>query len=139
MYLTANFYTYTVPSYISVHSTSPFIRWFNAWELRREARRELLKYTPKIDVEGLYAAAELALMSFASIIDRRKHAAGKGKPSLLEATLFSYLFLLLELPHGRWADARLVELVHKHQTLVTWEADMKPVFGHLEPPGIYKQ
>jgi hypothetical protein len=137
MYLTPNFYTFTVPCYIGGQSASSFIQFISAWELRREARLELLKYKPKVDVEGLYAAAELALCSLDNLIGRRKRIDTEGKPSLLEATLFAYLFLLLELPLQKWADPRLVELVRKHSNLVAWEKHMSKVFGKFQPPGIY--
>jgi hypothetical protein len=137
MYLTPNFHTLTVPCYIGGQSTSSFIQFISAWELRREARLELLKDKPKIDVEGLYAAAELALLSLDNLMSRQKRIESEGNPSLLEATLFGYLFLLLELPLDKWADSRLVELVRKHATLVNWEKEMRQVFGNFQPPGIY--
>src|ERR1700760_4089542 len=118
MYLTPNFETITVPSYIGAQSSSPFIRFISQWELRREAKRELLKVGPKIDVEGLYAAAELSFNALDNIIGRRRRIAATGKPSLLEATLFSYLFLLLELPADRWADHRLVDFIPANPTFV---------------------
>lgn len=137
MYLTPNFETITVPSYIGAQSSSPFIRFISQWELRREAKRELLKVGPKIDVEGLYASAKLSFNALDNIIGRRRRLVATGKPSLLEATLFSYLFLLLELPSDKWSDHRLVDLVRANPTLVAWEAEMKLEFGNLNPPRIY--
>jgi hypothetical protein len=137
MYLTPNFEAFTVPSYIIAQSTSLFIRFISQWELRREARRELLKVGPKIDIEELYAAAEVAFSALDNVIGRRRRLATTGKPSLLEATLFSYLFLLLELPQDKWIDHRLVSIVRSKPTLVAWEAEIKPDFGNLKPPGIY--
>lgn len=108
-----------------------------AWELKRHARLELEKYRPKIDFDGLYESAELAFSALDNLIGRKKKLSVSGKPSLLEATLYAYLYLLLELPLSRWSDSRLVELVMANSALVAWQAEMKEEFGDLDPPAIY--
>jgi hypothetical protein len=137
MYLTANFNTFTAPSYIGPQTTSLVVRFVMGWELKRHARLELEKYRPKIDVDGLYESAELAFGALDNLIGRKRKQSSSGKPSLLEATLYAYLYLLLELPMSRWSDSRLVELVRANSTLVTWEAEMKEGFGNLDIPAIY--
>ena len=114
MYLTTNFDRFTVPSYIGTQSSSSFIRVINAWELRKAAGTELSKHTPLVDVDGLYLEADEAFAALDSLMTRKEKHDAVGKPSLLEATLFAYLFLLLETPYSFWADTRLVDIVRKY-------------------------
>jgi metaxin len=138
MYLTPNFDAFTVPSYIGSQSSSAIVNILSAWELRRAAKRELLKHSPKIDEESLYEDADRAFRALDNIMKRRQEHNAPGRPSLLEASLFSYLFLLLELPQEKWADRRLVDLLMKYPGLVSLEKTMKKDFK-LEPPSIYSR
>jgi metaxin len=137
MYLTPNFYKYTSPSYIGSQTASMFVNLISAWELRREARKELEKYKPKVDADSIYASAQLAFSALNNIMSRKVRLTTAGKPSLLEATLYAYLYLLLELPLESWPDSRLVEILRENKALVRWQSDMREEFGNLQPPGIY--
>ena len=137
MYLTPNFDALTVPSYIGSQSASAIVNILSAWELRQAARRELLKHSPKIDAESLYEDADRAFRALDNIMKRKREQNAPGGPSLLEASLFSYLFLLLELPREKWADRRLVDLLMKYPGLVALEKTMRKDFMILEPPSIY--
>jgi metaxin len=139
MYLTPNFDVLTVPSYIGSQSSSTIVNMLSAWELKRAARRELSKHSPKIDEESLYADADRAFSALDNIMKRKREHNTPGRPSLLEASLFSYLFLLLELPQENWANRRLVDLLMKHPGLVSLEKRMKEDFKILEPPLIYSK
>ena len=139
MYLTPNFDILTVPSYIGSQSSSAIVSILSAWELKQAARSELLKHSPKIDEESLYEDADRALCALDNIMKRRQEQNAPGRPSLLEASLFSYLFLLLELPQEKWADRRLVDLLMKYPALVVLEKTMKKEFMILDPPSIYSR
>jgi metaxin len=139
MYLTPNFDILTVPSYIGSQSSSAIVNLLSAWELKQAARSELLKQSPKIDEESLYEDADRALCALDNIMKRRQEQNAPGRPSLLEASLFSYLFLLLELPQEKWADRRLVDLLMKYPGLVALEKSMKKEFMILDPPSIYSR
>jgi metaxin len=137
MYLTPNFEALTVPSYIGSQSSSAVVNILSAWELRQAARHELEKHSPKIDPESLYEDADRAFCALDNLMTRKRQQNTPGRPSLLEASLFSYLFLLLELPQDKWADGRLVELLRKYPGLVALGRTMKKDFMILEPPAIY--
>jgi metaxin len=140
MYLTPNFEKFTVPSYIGTQSSSSFIRVINAWELRSAARAELKKHYPLVDEEGLYLEADQAFAALDNVLKRKSKIHSSGKPSLLEATAFAYLFLLLETPYGAWADTRLVDLVKKYPNLEKLEVALNAShFGALKPPQLYLQ
>jgi metaxin len=123
--------------YVGGQSTSWIVRTVSSWELKREARRELEKTTPKIDAESIYASAEVAFRALNSVMRRKIKLAGVGRPSVLEAALFAYLFLLLELPQAKWANSRLVDVVKGCKTLVAWQQDVRYLFGDMKRPGIY--
>jgi metaxin len=138
MYLTPNFEKFTVPSYIDTQSSSSFIRIINAWELRSAASAELEKHTPLVDVDGLYLEADEAYAALDNLMSRMQSSKSGEKPSLLEATLFAYLFLLLETPYSSWADSRLVDIVRKYPNLRKREASLNAShFGTLRPPKLY--
>jgi metaxin len=128
MYLTPNFDALTVPSYIKSQSASVIVNILSSWELRQAARNELLKHSPRIDEESLYEDADRAFRALDSVMKRKQEQNVPGRPSLLEASLFSYLFLLLELPREKWADGRLVDLLMKYPGLVALEKMMKKDF-----------
>ncbi|KAF2666957.1 hypothetical protein BT63DRAFT_457915 [Microthyrium microscopicum] len=137
MYLSPNFEAFTAPSYIHSQTNSSVVRITSSWELQKAAREDLMKSSPRIDVEGLYASADRAFFALDNLLKRkRRMVADVSAPSLLEATLFSYLFLLLELPLDRWLDNRLPEIARKYPELVELENTLKKQYG-LQPPAIY--
>jgi metaxin len=140
MYLTPNFDKFTVPSYIGTQSSSAFIRIINAWELRSAARAELKKHSPVVDADGLYQDADQAFAALENVLKRKNRMADAENraPSLLEATAFAYLFLLLETLYTAWADTRLVDVVRKYPELEKVEVALNAShFGALKPPQLY--
>jgi metaxin len=144
MNLTQNFSRITVPLYIHTQSASMFVRTISAFELRRAAQAELAKYPPAIDeTSGQYIDAERAFFALENLIKRKRKLAKKGEskewhPTLLEANLFSYLFLLLELPEEKWADDRLVKCLKEgFPGLVAEVGRWKEDIGELKRPEVY--
>jgi metaxin len=144
MNLTSNFHLITKKAYIHTQSQSYLVREVSSYELRAASDAELRKYPSAVDSNGRYADAERAFSALDNLLKRRKaFAAARGQtqsqlPTFLEASLFSYLFLLLEFPFDKWADVRLVETLKKFPGLVEEEQRMKKeVFGGIERPEIY--
>lgn len=140
MYLTDNFDEFIVPSYISSKTQSVAVQLYSATELRNAARTELSKTSPKIDAGAIYSAAESALAALNTVMARKMRLQGGGygdrEPSLLEATLYAYLFLLLEMPAERWKDNRLPTMVRKYPELMRMERDVRTVY-YFDVPMIY--
>jgi metaxin len=142
MYLTENFYEFVVPSYIGSKTQSSAVQLLSAHELRNAAREELLKSSSKINVEDVYSSAASALEALNTIMARKMRLQGGGygdrEPSLLEATLYAYLYLLLEMPIEKWKDARLPKMIRKYPELMRMERDIRTVYD-FEAPTIYGQ
>jgi metaxin len=139
MYLTRNFDLYTLPMYIGSQSSSTFVQLLSGWELKTAARDELLKVTPKIDEHALYLEAEEAFSAIENLIMRKEKLASGGKPTMLEASLFAYLFLIIELPDAS-PDRRLADIAIKHSRLHAWAVDYnRDHFGNLQRPSLYSQ
>jgi len=138
MYLTPNFEKITVHCYINNQSTSPIIQTFSARELRNAAREELLKYRPVIDESAIYLEAEQALKALAEYVTG--HIESDQKPtSVLDATVFAYTYLLLELEHRVWADKRLINIVRKFDGLRKHKDAIRKNHFRARPPSLWKQ
>jgi metaxin len=136
MYLTPNFTKITIPCYIYPQSTSPIINAFSASDLRSAAQNELLKYTPKIDERAVFAEAEEAFKAIDTFLKQN----GERTPTtLLDAAVFSYTFLLLELRDEGWADGRLAEIVRGCKGLRAHEESIRKGYFRARVPGVWRR
>lgn len=114
MYLTPNYERFTVPCYIDGQSSSVFVRKASAWELRKAAETELLKYTSKIDQQSLYNEAQEAFQALnqycADRFDDESRQSLK-EPTILDAAWFAYTDLLWNIDYRCWADSGLVDIL----------------------------
>lgn len=137
MYLTPNFELLTIPSYITSQSTSPFIRAVTSRELRSSAEKALLQYKPIISEHTIYFEAEEAFKALATYLKEQMDA-GKAPTTLLDAAVFSYVYLLLELQYEIWADTRLVDVVRKFKALREHRDAIQKSHFRARPPGLWK-
>jgi hypothetical protein len=100
-----------------------------------------MKHTPKIDEETLYLEADDAFSALSNLLNRKEKAGGSGgKPTMLEASLFSYLFLILKAPSNSFLDGRLADIAMKYSRLGVWMDNFSREHfpnGILRPPGAY--
>lgn len=136
MYLTPNFDLLTVPSYINSQSKSSLIRAGTSRELRSSAEKALLQYKPIISEHTIYLEAEEAFKALATYLKEQMDA-GKAPTTLLDATVFSYVYLLLELNEELWADRRLVDVVRKFKALRDHTERIKKSHFRARPPGLW--
>lgn len=137
MYLTPNFDLLTVPSYINSQSKSPLIRVVTSRELRSSAEKALLQYKPMISEHTIYLEAEEAFKALATYLEE-KMSSGKAPTTLLDAAVFSYVYLLLELNEHVWPDRRLVDVVLKFKALRAHTEVIKKNHFRVRPPGLWK-
>ena len=137
MYLTPNFELLTIPSYITSQSTSPLIRALTSRELRSSAEKALLQYKPIISEHTIYLEAEEAFKALATYLKEQMDK-GKSPTTLLDAAVFSYVFLLLELQYEIWADTRLVDVVKKFGGLRVHRDVVRKNHFRARPPGLWK-
>jgi metaxin len=138
MYLTPNFDLLTVPSYINPQTTSPLIRRLTAHDLRSSAEKELLKHKPIISEHTIYLEAEEAFRAL-SVYLKEGIDAGRAPTSILDAAVFSYVYLLLELRHEVWEDRRLVDVVKKFGALKEHRDEVRRNHFRARPPGLWKE
>jgi metaxin len=138
MYLTPNFELLTVPAYITAQSTSNLIRTVTARELRNSAETALLQYKPIISEHTIYLEAEEAFRALATYLKEQMEAK-KAPTTLLDAAVFSYVYLLLELQGGVWADRRLADIVRKFPALKTHRDTIRKNHYRARPPGLWKE
>jgi metaxin len=140
MNMTGNFTQITAKAYIHTQSQSYFVRTISGYELKAAAKAELKKSSSAVDGNGRYVEAEHAFSALQNLLKRRRDSGlRKGAlPTYLEASLFAYMFLLLEIPTEKWADSRLVKTLRKFPGLVE-ETNMmnQEWFGMVEKPEIY--
>ncbi|KAF2432434.1 hypothetical protein EJ08DRAFT_677645 [Tothia fuscella] len=137
MYMTPNFEKLTVPCYIDAHTSSPIIRLFSARELRQAAQAELLKYKPVIDERAIYSDAEDAFQALDSYFSRREE--GTKPTTLLDAAVFAYTYLLLELAEDGWADRRLADMVRGLEGLRAHKEEIRKGYFRARPPGVWRR
>ncbi|KAF2742059.1 hypothetical protein M011DRAFT_472552 [Sporormia fimetaria CBS 119925] len=112
-----NFASIAEPLYILPTSSQPFVRLSIAHTLQRAAEAELLKHTPVISAQSLYAEADEAFEALDALLGDNDWFFGADKPGLFDASVFAYTHLLLmDEGFGRgWVDTRLRDLL-KHRT-----------------------
>lgn len=137
MYLTPNFELLTIPSYITSQSTSPLIRAVTSRELRSSAEKALLQYKPIISEYTIYFEAEEAFKALATYLKEQMDAE-KAPTTLLDAAVFSYVYLLLELQYEVWADTRLVDVVKKFKALREHRDAIQKSHFRARPPGLWR-
>ncbi|TLD29512.1 mitochondrial outer membrane protein [Venturia nashicola] len=136
MYLTPNFELLTLPSYINSQSKTSLIRAVTSRELRSSAEKALLQYKPVISEHTTYLEAEEAFKSLATYL---KEQMDNGRPptTLLDAAVFSYVYLLLELNEDIWAHKRLVDVVQKFKSLREHTEVIKKSHFKARPPRLW--
>lgn len=116
MYLTPNFEHITTKCYIAPQSTSFLVQSLSAHELRSAAQTSLLASKPTIDERAIYLEAEQAFTALDTYVSEGLKT-GRKPTSLLDAAIFSYIFLLLGLEERAWKDRRLVESLQRFNGL----------------------
>ncbi|KAE9963520.1 hypothetical protein EG328_011323 [Venturia inaequalis] len=137
MYLTPNFDLLTVPAYIISQSKSSLIRAITSRELRSSAEKALLQYKPIISEHAIYLEAEEAFKALSTYLKEQMDS-GKAPTTLLDAAVFSYVYLLLELNEHVWADRRLVDVVRKFKALREHKEIIERNYFTVKPPGLWK-
>ncbi|KAM3074241.1 hypothetical protein ACMFMG_002935 [Clarireedia jacksonii] len=113
LYLTpSNFSSVAWPLYIQSTSSVPLIRLITAYQLRSAASTELMKTASTIDTHSIYDEAEKAFEALSVLLGDEKWFFGEKEPTLFDASIFAYTYLLLDDAMG-WKDRRLVEMVEK--------------------------
>lgn len=64
--------------------------------------------------------------------------AGKPPTTVLDAAVFSYVYLLLELQYEVWEDKRLVDVVKKFRALREHKDVIRKNHFRARPPGLWK-
>lgn len=136
MYLTPNFDLLTVPSYINSQSKSSLIRAVTSRELRSSAEKALLQYKPIISEHTIYLEAEMAFKALATYLEEQMENSN-APTTLIDAAVFSYVYLLLELKEEVWADRRLVNVVRKFKGLRDHTERIKKSHFRARPPGLW--
>jgi len=116
MYLTPNFAHITTKCYIDPQSTSSLVRTLSARELQHAAQTSLLVSKPIIDERAIYLEAEQAFIALDTYVSEGLKT-GRKPTNLLDAAIFSYVFLLLGLEEGVWRDKRLVDSLKRFSGL----------------------
>lgn len=140
MYLTPNFERITIPCYVSTTSTSRIVQHFNARELQDAAKAELLKHKPILDKRAIYAEAEEALGALDTLLKNRRDKSPEEKPTtLLDAAIFAYAYLLLEMEEDYWEDRGLRDMVSGCEGL-RWLVDVvRKGYFRARPPAVWRR
>ena len=138
MYLTPNFDTITKRCYIDPQSHSSVVRLFSSHTLQKAARDDLLKAKPIIDERAIYLEAEQAFIALDTYVAEGMKAS-RSPTGLLDAAIFSYVYLLLELNNGVWADRRLVDVLSRFSGLRQHMELIKKHHFRARPPAIWRQ
>jgi metaxin len=140
MYLTPNFRKLTVPCYITTQTTIPLIRHFLALDLQNAAKTELLKHTPVIDEAAIYSEAGEAFKALDTYFKLAKtREEGRAPTTLLDAAVFAYTYLLLELRQSVWEDKRLVEKLNGCEGLRVHKETIRKGYFRARPPAVWKR
>ncbi|KAF2259298.1 hypothetical protein CC78DRAFT_475904 [Lojkania enalia] len=119
VYLSSNSTCLAEPLYIIPTSSNPFVRLAISHELRRAAESELLKFSAVINSEMIYQEAEEAFASLEMLLGENTWFFKAERPSLFDASIFSYTHLLLDKNLGKgWQDCRLRDAVLQRESLV---------------------
>ena len=137
MYLTPNFDAITIRCYIEPQSRSSIVRLVSSRTLQQAARDDLLKAKPLIDERAIYLEAEQAFIALDTYVSEGIKS-GRAPTSLLDAAIFSYVYLLLELEQGVWADRRLVDVLGRFEGLREHKELIKKNHFRARPPAIWR-
>lgn len=93
-----NFESVAYPLYIVPSTTSSILRTALSHTLRSAALHEIRKQavTRIIDVESLYAESDKAFSALADLLGEDEWFFGENHPSLFDASVFAYTYLLLD-------------------------------------------
>lgn len=138
MYLTANFGPITTQCYIAPQSTSFLVRLFSSHTLQAAARDDLLKTKPIIDERAIYLEAEQAFIALDTYVSEGIKS-GRAPTSLLDAAIFSYVYLLLELGDRVWADRRLVDILKRFGGLREHKELIGKNHFRARPPAVWRE
>ncbi|KAF2703469.1 hypothetical protein K504DRAFT_392321 [Pleomassaria siparia CBS 279.74] len=117
VYLSPNAISIAEPLYVLPASNNPLVRLSIAYDLKRAAEKELLKFSAVINTESIYSEADDALEALETLLGSDKWFFGVSKPTLFDASVFAYTHLLLD-EHMDWVETRLRDAVRKHRHLV---------------------
>lgn len=126
-----------MPCYITSQTSSTIIRLFSARELRAAAEAELLKHKPIIDEKAIYSDAEDAFKALDTHF--RKREAGTKPTTLLDAAVFAYTYLILELGEDYWANKRLANTVSRFEGLKQHKESIRKSHFRARPPGVWRR
>jgi metaxin len=138
MYLTSNFRTVTTKCYIDPQSSSSIVRLFSSRTLQNAARDDLLKTKPIIDERAIYLEAEQAFIALDTYVSEGIKN-GRTPTSLLDAAIFSYVYLLLELDEGVWSDRRLFDILKRFSGLREHKESIRKNHFRARPPAVWRQ
>jgi hypothetical protein len=138
MYLTPNFQTITTKCYIDPQSSSSIVRFLSSRDLQNAAREDLLKAKPIIDERAIYLEAEQAFIALDTYVSEGIKN-GRKPNGLLDAAIFSYVYLLLELEYEAWADRRLVDILKRFGGLKEHKELIRKNHFRARPPAIWRQ
>ncbi|KIW03779.1 uncharacterized protein PV09_05082 [Verruconis gallopava] len=138
MYLTPNFRAITTKCYIDPQSSSSIVRFFSSRSLQEAAREDLLKTKPIIDERAIYLEAEQAFVALDTYVSEGIKS-GRSPTSLLDAAIFSYVYLLLELDGSVWMDTRLVDILKKFNGLREHKELIRKNHFRARPPAIWRE
>lgn len=138
MYLTANFHTITTRCYIHPQSNSSVVRAFSARTLQTAARDDLLKHKPVIDERAIYLEAQQAFLALDTYVSEGLKS-GRSPTSLLDAAIFSYVYLLSELLGDAWTDRRLPDILNKFSGLKEHSELIRKQHFRAKPPAVWRE
>jgi hypothetical protein len=138
MYLTSNFHAITTKCYIDPQSSSSIVRALSSRNLQTAAREDLLKAKPLIDERAIYLEAEQAFTAL-DIYVSEGIKSGRAPTSLLDAAIFSYVYLLLELDERVWANRRLVDILKRFTGLREHKELIQKKHFRARPPAVWRE
>ena len=98
-------------------TTNSIVRMVLSLQLQDSARNELLKHSPYIDVDDIFAEAKKALDALSVLLGNDEFFFGKADPGLFDASVFAYSHLILDDTLG-WKQNPLAAYVKKYDNLV---------------------
>jgi hypothetical protein len=69
----------------------------------------------------------------------RKREEGTKPTTLLDAAVFAYTYLLLELGEDYWADRRLVDCLSRFEGLKQHKESIRKSHFRARPPGVWRR
>jgi len=103
--------------YVEPTSSNPVVRVTIAHQLRAAAEAEILKHASIIDVDDLYSEADKAFEALSTLLGEDEWFFGSETPTLFDASVFAYTYLLLDERMG-WKEKKLWRALRKRENLV---------------------